>query len=117
MTPLLLLIWLVSSVLCWFVLRFVYDLGLRRGCQLNQLNIKARQSTFLKSRAANVPKMPWPAPTPTQYTDQRFQAIWTAIRSWDIYVPEAYLGICEATGNHVIHIMKALDSLNDGKHD
>lgn len=50
----------------------------------------------------------WPDPTPEMLSSPRFEAIWQAIKSWDINVPEAYGGYCGATGNHVRAILDAL---------
>lgn len=43
----------------------------------------------------------WPDPTPEMLTDPLWLAIWEAIKTWDVNVPEAYTGYCGATGNHV----------------
>jgi hypothetical protein len=53
--------------------------------------------------------IPWPDPTPEMLADPRFEAVWQAIKSWDINVPDAYGGYCGATGNHVRAILDALD--------
>ena len=53
-------------------------------------------------------KRRWPDPTPEMLADPRFEAIWQAIKSWDINVPSAYGGYCGATGNHVRAILDAL---------
>lgn len=37
-----------------------------------------------------------------------FEAVWQAIKEWDINVPAAYEGYCGATGNHVRAILDAL---------
>lgn len=58
---------------------------------------------------AVLPNPNWPDPTPSHLADPRFDAIWRAIRSWDINVPEAYQGYCGATGNHVRAILDALN--------
>lgn len=50
----------------------------------------------------------WPDPTPEMLEDPKFNAIWSAIKTWDINVPEAYGGYCGATGNHVRAILDAL---------
>lgn len=50
----------------------------------------------------------WPDPTPEMLTDPQFEAIWQAIKTWDINVPGAYGGYCGATGNHVRAILDAL---------
>ena len=54
------------------------------------------------------PMIDWPDPTPEELNSSEFNAIWNVIKSWDISVPEAYDGYCEATGNHVIAILHAL---------
>jgi hypothetical protein len=50
----------------------------------------------------------WPDPTPEMLASPKFEAVWQAIKSWDINVPEAYGGYCGATGNHVRAILDAL---------
>jgi hypothetical protein len=50
----------------------------------------------------------WPDPTPEMLETPEFEAVWQAIRTWDIAVPEAYYGYCGATGNHVRAILDAL---------
>lgn len=42
----------------------------------------------------------WPDPTEDMLRDELFEAIWQAIKTWDINVPAAYNGYCGATGNH-----------------
>jgi hypothetical protein len=55
----------------------------------------------------------WPDPTPEMLAnDPLFDAIWSAIKSWDISVPEAYAGYRGATGNHVRRIYDAVKSAN-----
>lgn len=54
----------------------------------------------------------WPNPTPEMLSDPKFEAIWQAIKGWDINVPDAYSGYCGATGNHVRAILDALASVN-----
>jgi hypothetical protein len=56
----------------------------------------------------------WKDPEPGMYDDPRAEAIWQAIKSWDINVPSAYQGYCWATGNHVKAIMDALRSTDSG---
>lgn len=52
---------------------------------------------------------PWPDPTPEMLNgDPVFDAIWNAIKTWDINVPHAYSGYCGATGNHARAIYDAL---------
>lgn len=55
--------------------------------------------------------IPWPDPTPEMLQDPQFNAIWSAIKGWDINVPGAYGGYCGATGNHVRAILDALRSV------
>lgn len=50
----------------------------------------------------------WPAPTPEMLDDPAFNAIWNAIKSWDVNVPHVYGGYCGAEGNHVRAILDAL---------
>lgn len=51
----------------------------------------------------------WPDPTPEMLAgNPMFDAIWNAIKSWDINVPGAYNGYCGATGNHVRAIYDAI---------
>jgi hypothetical protein len=62
----------------------------------------------------NVPEpgpIDWPDPTPRMLEDPRFEAVWKAIRTWDINVPRAYAGYSGATGNHVRAILDALDKI------
>ena len=58
----------------------------------------------------------WPDPTPEMLEDPDFNAIWEAIKTWDISVPEVYGNLYSgATGNHVRRILDALkevDKLN-----
>ncbi len=54
------------------------------------------------------PSIPWDDPEDRDLMNDDFLAIWEAIKTWDINVPEAYKGYCGATGNHCIHIMQAL---------
>ncbi|HXI40046.1 MAG TPA: hypothetical protein VNH83_08710 [Bryobacteraceae bacterium] len=54
----------------------------------------------------------WLDPEPNMYDDPRAEAIWQAIKSWDINVPSAYEGYCGATGNHVKAIMDALRAVD-----
>lgn len=49
-----------------------------------------------------------PSPTPEQIVDPVFQAIWQAIKTWDVNVPEYYDGYCGANGSHVMLIVDAL---------
>lgn len=52
----------------------------------------------------------WPDPTPEMLDTPEFNAIWDCIKKWDINVPDAYVGYCGATGNHVRAILEALEN-------
>lgn len=58
-----------------------------------------------------LPERPWPDPTPEMLSDPRFNAIWNVIRSWDMNVPEVYVGYCGCTGNHARAIFDALSAV------
>ena len=47
-------------------------------------------------------------PLPSELDSPVFTAIWDVIKSWDINVPNEYVGYCSATGNHVAAILDAL---------
>lgn len=52
---------------------------------------------------------PWPGPTAEMLNgDPLFDAIWGAIKTWDINVPHAYSGYMGATGNHARAIYDAV---------
>lgn len=51
---------------------------------------------------------PWPDPTPEMLQEIKFNRIWECIKTWDINVPEVYVGYSGATGNHVRAILDAL---------
>lgn len=51
---------------------------------------------------------PWPDPTPEMLADPLFEAIWQAIKTWDINVPGAYGGYMGATGNHARAVFDAI---------
>ena len=51
----------------------------------------------------------WPDPSPEMLETPQFEAVWQAIKRWDINVPDAYSGYCGATGNHVRAILDALE--------
>lgn len=40
-----------------------------------------------------------------------FKVIQSAIKTWDINVPDQYGGYCRATGNHVMAIKDAVEDL------
>lgn len=46
--------------------------------------------------------------TSAQFASPEFEAVWQAIKSWDVNVPEFYEGYCGATGSHVAVILNAL---------
>ena len=50
----------------------------------------------------------WPSPTSDEVASPAFETIWGAIKDWDIGVPKAYDGYCEATGSHVMVILNAI---------
>lgn len=52
--------------------------------------------------------VPWPDPTPAMLADPTFEAIWQAIKSWDVNVPDQYTGYCGTTGNHARRILDAI---------
>ncbi len=51
-----------------------------------------------------------PNPTSEQLNDPLFTAIWEVIKTWDINVPDYYVGYCGATGSHVALILNALNA-------
>jgi hypothetical protein len=61
-----------------------------------------------KSFYGKVPKIPWPDPSPEMLNDPTFNAIWDAIKTWDVNVPAVYDGYCGATGNHARAIFDAV---------
>ena len=71
----------------------------------------------LRTTNTFVQSIPWPDPTPEMMDTEEFEAIWQCIRSWDINVPEAYMGYMGATGNHVRAILDALKPVLDARHD
>ena len=50
----------------------------------------------------------WPDPPSEMLRTPEFEAVWRAIKTWDISVPDAYQGYCGATGNHVRAILDAI---------
>lgn len=55
------------------------------------------------------PRIEWPSPTPSMLSgDKLFDAIWSAIKTWDINVPGAYTGYMGATGNHARAVYDAI---------
>ena len=65
-------------------------------------------SLFMTPGKIDPDPIPWPDPTPEMLSDPEFEAIWQAIKTWDINVPRAYQGYCGATGNHVRAILDGL---------
>jgi hypothetical protein len=39
----------------------------------------------------------WPKPTPDMLASPEFNAVWEAIKDWDINVPNVYAGYCGAS--------------------
>lgn len=52
-----------------------------------------------------------PSPNAFDLLDPQFNAVWEAIKTWDINAPEYYVGYTGAQGNHVMLILNALRSL------
>ena len=52
----------------------------------------------------------WPDPPQELLESPAFEAVWQAIKTWDIAVPGAYHGYCGATGNHVRAILDAMEA-------
>ncbi len=52
----------------------------------------------------------WPDPTPEMLEHPVFNAIWGAIKGWDVNVPDVYAGYCDVTGNHARAIFDVLTS-------
>jgi hypothetical protein len=48
-----------------------------------------------------VPDRDMPSPTEEQRESPEFEAVWQAIKTWDVNVPEYYDGYCGANGSHV----------------
>jgi len=53
-----------------------------------------------------------PSPNAFNLLDPQFNAIWEAIKTWDVNVPEYYVGYAGANGSHVMLILNALRALN-----
>jgi hypothetical protein len=51
---------------------------------------------------------PMPELTQGQMESPEREAVWQAIKSWDVNVPGHYEGYCGATGSHVAVILNAL---------
>lgn len=63
--------------------------------------------------ASETKQRPWPDPTPEMLATPEFESVWQCIKRWDINVPDAYVGYCGATGNHVRAILDALSTRLD----
>ena len=72
------------------------------------MNISTDPSTAAAGPSIPEPKVPFSDPTPEMLNLPEFEAIWQAIKRWDINVPGAYHGHCGATGNHVRVILDAV---------
>lgn len=57
--------------------------------------------------------MSYREPKNTEVESPLFKAIWKAIKTWDINVPEEYKGYCGATGNHVMAIVDSIMSSDE----
>lgn len=66
-----------------------------------------QQDALLEAIEGDAGKPGWPDPTPEMLATPEFEAVWRAIKSWDIGTPH-YNGYCGATGNHVRAILDAL---------
>lgn len=61
---------------------------------------------------------PMPNPTPEMLNgDPLFEAIWQAIKTWDVNVPESYGGYCGATGSHVAVVYNAVKAAKRSPED
>jgi hypothetical protein len=61
-----------------------------------------------------VPDRDMPSPTEEQRESPEFEAVWQAIKTWDVNVPESYEGYCGANGSHVALILNALADAGSG---
>ena len=52
-----------------------------------------------------------PNPTDADQADPMFEAIWQATKSWDVNVPEYYVGYCGMNGSHVMLILNAIRAI------
>jgi hypothetical protein len=59
----------------------------------------------------DIAETPMPNPTDEQLASPEFEAIWQAIKSWDVNVPEHHSGYCGANGSHVALILNALEAV------
>jgi predicted NUDIX family phosphoesterase/LysM repeat protein len=53
-----------------------------------------------------------PNPTEQDLQSPLFEAIWQAIKNWDVNVPSSYGGYCGATGSHVKIILDSILAVN-----
>ena len=70
--------------------------------------IRARDAEIAALREAPAPAEALRAKATDIEDDPRFEAVWQAIKTWDIGVPAQYGGYCRATGTHVRTILAAL---------
>lgn len=56
-------------------------------------------------------KRAMPSPTGADMADPMWQAIWQATKSWDVNVPEYYVGYCGMNGSHVMLILNAIRAI------
>ncbi len=67
----------------------------------------------LRPKGQIINPIPWPDPSPDDLSSPEFEAIWQTIKTWDINVPEAYVGYCGASGNHAKAILDALRQITE----
>ena len=74
--------------------------------------VSGRENLFLKVVefiSRDLPNLP--NPTEDDFSDPAFEAIWIAIKDWDINTPH-YEGYCGGNGSHVKLILEALREAN-----
>lgn len=52
-----------------------------------------------------------PNPTDADLTDPIFNAIWRVTKTWDVNVPEYYVGYCGMNGSHVMLILNEIRAM------
>jgi len=57
------------------------------------------------------PQEEMPNPTPEDMKDPTFEAIWQAVKTWDVSCPEYYSGYCGMNGSHVKIIYDAVKNV------
>lgn len=55
----------------------------------------------------------WRDPTESELESAEFNAVWEAIKRWDVNVPDIYEGYMGSCGNHVTVILGALKATRD----